>query len=129
MCIIISISCSVCANLLFCVCYSNSVSFIELLIGVSAYMVKLVLKYCVQKELLNLKDSKLTQNFYGNKTGFVRPGHIFTFSTKLSRVARPDRLGAKCYLFFSEGAVFILVAIMPYAEKAVGLCKTTCFLP
>ena len=37
-------------------------------------MVKLVLKYCVQK---NLKDSKLTQNFYGNKTGFVRPGHIF----------------------------------------------------
>ena len=41
----------------------------------------------------------------------------------------PDRLGAKCYLFFSEGAVFILVAIMPYAEKAVGLCKTTCFLP
>ena len=39
-------------------------------------MVKLVLKYCVQKkELLNLKDSKLIQNFYGNKTGFVRPGH------------------------------------------------------
>ena len=28
-------------------------------------MVKFVLKYCVQKkELLNLKDSKLTQNFY-----------------------------------------------------------------
>ena len=39
-------------------------------------MVKLVLKYCVQKELLNLKDLKLTQNFYGNKTGFVRLGHI-----------------------------------------------------
>ena len=30
-------------------------------------MVKLVLKYC---------DSKLTQNFYSDKTGFVRPGHI-----------------------------------------------------
>ena len=40
-------------------------------------MVKLVLKYHVQKELLNLKDSKLTQNFYGNKIGFVRPGHIY----------------------------------------------------
>ena len=39
-------------------------------------MVKLVLKYCVQKELLNLKDSTLTQNFYGNKIGFVRPDHI-----------------------------------------------------
>ena len=37
-------------------------------------MVKFVLKYCTQKELFNLKDSKLTQNFYGNKTGFVRPG-------------------------------------------------------
>ena len=40
-------------------------------------MVNLVLKYCVQKELLNLKDSKLAQNFYGNKTGFVRPGQKY----------------------------------------------------
>ena len=40
-------------------------------------MVKLVLKIlCSEKELLNLKDLKLTQNFYGNKTGFIRPGHI-----------------------------------------------------
>ena len=46
-------------------------------------MVKLVL--CSEKELLNLKDSKLTQKFYGNKTGFVRPGHILRVkpSTKL----------------------------------------------
>ena len=28
-----------------------------------------------EKELLNLKDSEFTQNLYGNKTGFVRPGH------------------------------------------------------
>ena len=32
---------------------------------------------CLEKELLNLKDSKLTQNFYDNKTGLVRPGHNF----------------------------------------------------
>ena len=40
-------------------------------------MVKFVLHKILhsEKELLNLKDSKLTQNFYGNKTGFVRPGH------------------------------------------------------
>ena len=31
---------------------------------------------CSEKESLNLKDSKLTQNFYGNKTDFVRPGYI-----------------------------------------------------
>ena len=42
---------------------------------------KLVLKYEVssEKELLNLKDSKLTQNFYGYKTGFVRLGHKYSF--------------------------------------------------
>ena len=45
-------------------------------LGFFSYMVKFVLKYCSEKELLNLKDSKLTQNFYGNKTGFVRLGHI-----------------------------------------------------
>ena len=61
--------------LLFCRCYSNSVSFIELLRMFASYMVKIL---CLEKELLNLKDSKLTQNFYGNKTGFVRPGHIYT---------------------------------------------------
>ena len=33
--------------LLFCRCYSNSVSFIELLRIFASYMVKLVLKYCV----------------------------------------------------------------------------------
>ena len=60
--------------LLFCRCYSNSVRFIELLRIFASYMAKFVLKYCVQKKLLN---SKLTQNFYGNKTGFVRPGHIY----------------------------------------------------
>ena len=62
--------------LLFCRCYSNSVSFIELLRMFASYMVKFELKYCVQNDLLNLKDSKLTQNFYGNKTSFVRSGHI-----------------------------------------------------
>ena len=45
-------------------CYSHSVSFIELLRIFASYMVKFVLKYCVQKKS------------YGNKTGFVRPGHI-----------------------------------------------------
>ena len=61
--------------LLFSVCYTNSVSFVELLRIFSIHG-KVVLKYCVQKELLNLKDSKLTQNFYGNKIGFVRLGYI-----------------------------------------------------
>ena len=39
--------------LLLCRCYSNSINFIELLRNFASYMVKLVLKYCVQKELLN----------------------------------------------------------------------------
>ena len=48
-------------------------------LGFSAYMVKFEVCakiLCSEKELLNLNDSKLTQNFYGNKTGFVGPGHI-----------------------------------------------------
>ena len=83
-------------------------------------MVKFVLKYCVQKELLKLKDSKLTQNFYGNKTGFVRPGHIYStciqLNTKLfSHIdVKPEpimllnlpiilsRISQKCYLLFSK---------------------------
>ena len=36
--------------LLFCVCYSNSISFIALLRIFASYMVKFVLKYCVQKK-------------------------------------------------------------------------------
>ena len=62
---------------LFCRCYSNSVSFIELLRIFASYVHGEVCAkiLCSEKELLNLKDSKLTQNFYSNKTGFVRPGH------------------------------------------------------
>ena len=43
---------------------------------------------CSVKELLikleNQKDSKFTQNFYGNKTGFVRPSHnLASYMVKL----------------------------------------------
>ena len=52
--------------LLFCRCYSNSVSFIELLRIFSYIHGEVCAKIlCSEKELLNLKDSKLTQNFYG----------------------------------------------------------------
>ena len=62
--------------LLFYVFYSNSVSFIELLRSFCIHGETCAKILCSEKELLNLKDSKLTKNFYGNKTGFVRPGHI-----------------------------------------------------
>ena len=52
--------------LLFCVCYSNSVSFIELLRSFCIHGETCAKILCSEKELLNLKDSKLTQNFYGN---------------------------------------------------------------
>ena len=65
--------------LLFCVCYSNSISFIALLRIFYIYGEVCAEILCSEKELLNLKDSKLTQNFYGNKTGFVRPGHNLQF--------------------------------------------------
>ena len=63
-------------KLLFCVCYSNSVSFIGLLRIYCIHGEICATILCLGKELLILKDSKLTQKFEGNKTGFVRPGHI-----------------------------------------------------
>ena len=65
--------------LLFYVCYSNSVSFIELLRSFCIRGEACAKILCSEKELLNLKDSKLTQNFYGNKTDFVRLGHLLCF--------------------------------------------------
>ena len=65
--------------LLFCRCYSNSVSFIELLRSFCIHGEACAKILYSEKELLNLKDSKLTQHFYGNKTGFVRPGHIYIY--------------------------------------------------
>ena len=50
-------------------CYLNSVSFIELLRSFCIHGEACAKILCSEKELLNLKDSKLTQNFYGNKTG------------------------------------------------------------
>ena len=67
--------------LLFCRCYSNSVSFIELLRMFASVCAKI---FCSEKELLNLKDLKLTQKFYGNKTGFVRSGHICRIPFRVS---------------------------------------------
>ena len=66
--------------LLFCVCYSNSVSFIELLRSFCIHGEACAKILCSEKELLNLKDSKLTQNFYGNKTGLSdRVTYYFIF--------------------------------------------------
>ena len=49
--------------LLFCVCYSNSVSFVELL-RIFCINGEVCAKiFCSGKELLILKDSKLTQKF------------------------------------------------------------------
>ena len=59
-------------------CYSNSVSCIEFLRIYCIHGEVCAKILCSGKELLIFKDSKLTQNFQGNKTGFVRPGHIYS---------------------------------------------------
>ena len=61
-------------------CYSNSVSFIELLRSFYIHGEACAKILCSVKELLNLKDSKLTQNFYGNKISFVRLGHNYNYT-------------------------------------------------
>ena len=69
-------------------CYSNSVSFVELLRSFCIHGEACAKILCSEKELLNLKDSKLTQNFYGNKTGFVRPGHIKNYMHGYNRLTK-----------------------------------------
>ena len=49
--------------LLFCRCYSNSVSLIELLRIFKLHGEVCAKILCSEKELLNLKDSNLTQKF------------------------------------------------------------------
>ena len=74
-------------------CYSNSVRFIELHRSFCIHGEVCAKILCSEKELLNLKDSKLTENFYGNKTGFVRPGHILQFCLKyISQSTQCDSL-------------------------------------
>ena len=87
---------------------------------------------CSEKELLNLKDSKLTQNVYGNKTGFVRPGHICS-SPQRNHIYEHEQ-GAWCTNFirafwFPETAVmdFGLHELYPciwFAQARMFLCFT-----
>ena len=58
-------------------CYSNSVSFIEFLRVFSIYDKLSVKTVLLEKILLSFKSLKLAQNLDGNKTGFVRPGHVY----------------------------------------------------
>ena len=53
-------------------CYSNSVGFVGLLRIYCIHCEVCAKLLCSEKELSNLKDSKLTQNF---KIDFVRLGH------------------------------------------------------
>ena len=92
--------------LLFCRRYSNSVSFIELIFCLlhGEACVKIL---CSEKELLNLKDSKLTQNFYSNKTGFVRPGHIYSLDNYVIHTYYHDNCSALYFSYVRIVNIFI----------------------
>ena len=79
-------------------CYSNSASFIELLRIFCIHGEVCAKILCSEKELLNLKNSKVTENFYGNKTGFGRPGHILILLVSL--VFSCPLLMAILYIYF-----------------------------
>ena len=66
-----------CAYLIFCVCYPNSVRFIEFL-GISCIYAEICVKmlYC-QDEILHFKDQNLGQILHVDKTCFLRPGHKY----------------------------------------------------
>ena len=62
--------------LLFCICYPESVSFIELLMDLCIYDDILDAIRIADKKLLHFKFSKSGQILHVDKTCFPRPGHI-----------------------------------------------------
>ena len=62
--------------LLFCMCYPNSVYFIELLMEFCIYDDILDVIQVTDKKLLHFKLSKSGQILSVDKTCFPRPGHI-----------------------------------------------------
>ena len=63
------------AYLFFCVCYPNSVSFIEFLRILCIYDELCVKILFCQDEILHFKDRNLGQILRVDKTCFLRPGH------------------------------------------------------
>ena len=99
--------------LFFCVGYTVSVSFIEFLRKFCVYNEIFDKVLCQEKELLNLKGSKLGQILCADKTGFRRLGHIYIFLEYIVYA------GACLYRLFSvlqmykvwnEGSVQVILA-------------------
>ena len=67
------------AYLFFCVCYPNSVSFIEFLRILCIYDERCVKILFCHDEILHFKDPNLGQILRVDKTCFLRPGHIYTW--------------------------------------------------
>ena len=65
------------ANLFFCVCYPNSVNFIEFLRILCIYDELCVKILFCHDEILHFKDRNLGQILHVNKTCFLRPGHKY----------------------------------------------------
>ena len=63
--------------------YTVSVSFIEFLRKFCVYSEIFDKVLCQEKELLNLKGSKLGQILCADKTGFRRLGYICTYCARI----------------------------------------------
>ena len=84
--------------LFFCVGYTISVSFIEFLRKFCVYDEIFDKVLCYEKELLNLKGSKLGQILRADKTGFRRLGHNFDEAkTVTSEVGREISIAHPAY--------------------------------
>ena len=65
--------------LLFCMCYPNAVSFIELLMDFCIYDDILDTIQITDEKILHFKLSKSGQILHVDKTCFPRPSHIFKY--------------------------------------------------
>ena len=76
----------------FCVCYPNSVNFIEFLMDFCIYDDILDAIQIIEKKLLLFKLSKSNQILCVDKTCFPRLGHIFNYSIQCMYCSIPMKL-------------------------------------
>ena len=71
---------------LFCMCYPKSVSFIEFLMDFCIHDDILDTRQITNKKLLHFKLSKSDHILHVDKTGFLRPSHIYNKAENMATI-------------------------------------------
>ena len=107
--------------LLFCMCYPQSVNFIEFLMDFCIYDDIWDTTLITDKKLLHFKLSKSDQIVHVGKTGFPRPGHIYASWKKSGHLINWTKFVSKLIYWFykktkGELIPLFLILLIPSTE-------------